>query len=138
MKYLIIIVAACVLCAWFPFIGKPDYKSVFLSYNVKDHTLLIPNGSSGAYISKIELDLHRDTLSVKVYKRMIFIKPNSIINSSVTRWKINLKPNTGFVRFGDTLKPLSELRAYSIETESVRPKPPIIEVFPHKYPSIVK
>jgi hypothetical protein len=134
MKYLIIGAVVCVLCAWIPFISKPDYEFIFLSYNAKDHTLLISNASSGAYIKKIELDLHKDTLSVKVFKRLIFIKPNSIINSSVTRWKINLQPNIGFVRFGKTLKPLSELRTYSIESESAYPKPPVIEVFPHKYP----
>jgi hypothetical protein len=136
MKSLIIIAAVtCVSCVWIQFISKPDYEFIFLSYNAKDHTLRIANGSSGAYISKVELDLHNDTLSVKVYKRLIFIKPTSIINSSITDWRIKLKPNTRFVRFGKTLKPFSELQTYPVEGAIYHQT---IEIFPQKYPYVGK
>jgi hypothetical protein len=124
-------------CVWFPFSSKLANKFTFLRYNPKDHTLLIVNGSSGAYISRVELDLHKDTLSVNVYKRLIFIKPTSIINSAPTNWKIKLNSNVSFVRLGTELTPLSKLQKYPVE-EYIYIYYPAIEIYPQKFPYVGK
>jgi hypothetical protein len=115
----------------------PNQGSTTFLYNKHDHTLLIGNGDSGYHFSKIELDLHKDTLVVNVYKKSVFMASHSVLNGSVTMWKIHLKPNTGFVRVGKELKPLSELKTYPTE-HVILPPPPIVEVSPYKYPYVCR
>jgi hypothetical protein len=111
-------------------------QSVSFSYDEKDHALLIKNGESGLYIRKIVLDLHQDTLSVNVYKKLIFPKPTRIINSAGTRWKIKLMPNVKFVTLGNVVTPLSEMRRYP--PEYLESYCPVIEDYPKKFPCVVE
>jgi hypothetical protein len=110
-------------------------KGVYLLYNEEDHTLLIENRESAKYIRKIVVDLHRDTLSVNVYKKGIFIKPTSIINSAGTKWKIKLQPNVGFVKLGNKVTPLPEMEKYP-DKDIIYIYYPAIEVYPQKFPYI--
>jgi hypothetical protein len=103
-------------------------------YNKHDHALLIKNGDSALHFTKIVLNLHKDTLVVDVHKKLGIMESSSVLNWATTSWKINLQPNIGFVRFGKTLTPLSELKTYPVEGPGPYPKSPIIEVFPHTYP----
>jgi hypothetical protein len=117
--------------------GIPNLGNTSFSYNKNDHTLLILNGDSGRHFSKIKLDLHKDTLVVNVYKKSVFMASRSVLNGSATSWEIHLKPNTGFVRYGKELTPLSELKTYPTGIIVGYP-PPVIEVFPHTYPYVCK
>jgi hypothetical protein len=110
---------------------------VYFLYNEKDHTLLIVNGESAKYIQKIELDLHQDTLSVNVYKKMIFFKPTSIINSATINWKIKLIPNVRFVILENVVTPLSKMKKYPKE-DLLDTYYPAIEVYPKKFPCVCK
>jgi hypothetical protein len=115
----------------------PIEGATTLMYNKHDHTLLVVNFESSAHFSKIELDMDGDTLVVNVQKRFVFMVRPSVVNSAVTNWKIHLKPNTGYVRFRNTLTPLPELKAYPTGVV-VFPPVPVIEVFPHKYPYVCR
>lgn len=115
----------------------PNRGNTSFLYNKNDHTLLILNGDSGLHFSKIELDLNKDTLVISVYKKTVFMASPSVLNGALTEWKIHLKPNTGFIRFGKTLTPLSKVRTYPTGVVVGYP-PPVIEVFPHAYPYVCR
>jgi hypothetical protein len=140
MKFIKIISAVIgVFCvSWISLISYPLHNNDFIQllYNEEDHTLLIVNGESGKYICKVVIDLHQDTLFVNVYKKMAF-RRNSIINSAITNWKIKLIPNVGFIKLGDVLMPLSEIRKYP-EEDLIETYYPSIEVFPWKFPYVAK
>jgi hypothetical protein len=108
-----------------------------LRYNGTDHSLFLGNQESGRYVCKIKMDMDQDTLLVDVYKRMIFPKANSIMNSASTDWKVRLKPGVRFVRLGDAVTPLSEIKRYNRES-SLQSYYATVEIFPQKFPYTAK
>jgi hypothetical protein len=132
----VVVVTICVSCACVTLGIKPDYRYTYLLYNAKDHTLLISNASSAEHICKVKLDLDKDILSVKVYKKIVSNKPTSIINSATTNWKIKLESNVSFVRFGNKLMHLSELNTYPKGNSYMYSYYPSIEIYPRKFPYV--
>jgi hypothetical protein len=141
IKTIIVGCISCIILIILPVIARSglDNENFYVSlfYNEKDRTLLIKNGESAKYIRKIVLNLHQDTLYVSVYRKFIFIKPTSIINSASTKWKIKLLPNIKFVKLGNEVTLLSEIKKYPVEG-MLYIYYPAIEVFPQKYPYVCR
>jgi hypothetical protein len=135
VKTVIIIAAGCVLCvSCISLIVRPVLSNgVSFSYNDQYHTLLIMNSESAKYMPKIAVDLHRDTLFVKVYKKFVAFGRYRVTNNAI--WKVKLMPNVGFIKHGDVLTPLSEIRKYSKE-DLIEGYYPRIEIFPKTFPYV--
>jgi hypothetical protein len=109
----------------------------YLQYSEKDHSLFIGNQESGRYVSKIKMNLYRDTLSLDVYKKLIFPKATGIMNSASTDWKVKLRPEVRFVKLGDVVTPLSEIRKYNRKS-FLQSYYATVEIFPQKFPYVAK
>jgi hypothetical protein len=102
-------------------------------YNEQEHALIITGGDSSTLLSRIDVDMNGDTIVVHVQNKLAFMERGNVIDGA--DWKIHLKPNAGYVRFGNMLTPLSELKTYPTRRQ---PKPTVVEVFPRKYPYVCR
>jgi hypothetical protein len=85
---------------------------------------------------------------VNVYKKIIIFRPTSTINRVSAEWKIKLKPNVGFVKLGNEMISLSNMKEYydrekevfypSIEVYPPTEVYPSIVVYPQKFPYVCK